>query len=74
MHWVCSSTSIDPEDSILSKLRWFKDGNEVDSKQLQDVIDVIRTQSGRLDDDYLNRWSRILGLQELLAKARTASV
>ncbi len=28
-----------PEDAVLSKLRWFKDDNEMDSKQLQDVVD-----------------------------------
>ena len=46
----------------------------VDLFVLQDVIDVIRTQSVRLDDAYLNRWSRSLGLEALLAKARAASV
>lgn len=64
-----SLSVVAPEDAILTKLRWFKEGAEVDSKQLQDVVDVLRVQQGRLDQQYLERWSQSLGLAELLARA-----
>ncbi len=57
-----------PEDILLRKLLWYRDGGQVSSTQWQDVRGLVRTQGERLDLDYLDRWATELGLRELLAK------
>ncbi len=63
--WVTSS-----EDVVLRKLRWFDDGGQVSDRQWRDILGVLRTQAGRLDDDYLERTARQAGLDDLLERAR----
>lgn len=63
--WVTST-----EDVILRKLRWFDDGGQVSDRQWRDILGVLRTQAGRLDDDYLERTARQAGLADLLQRAR----
>lgn len=58
------------EDTVLQKLLWFRAGGEQSERQLRDVADVLRVQSGRLDERYLETWARKLGLEGLLARAR----
>jgi len=59
-----------PEDTVLNKLQWYELGGRVSERQWGDVLGVLRVQAGRLDEDYLDRWARELGLEELLARAR----
>jgi nucleotidyltransferase AbiEii toxin of type IV toxin-antitoxin system len=65
--WVPS-----PEDTILSKLRWARlaGGSE---KHLVDAMRVYELQHPALDREYLDRWARLLGVndlwRELLARA-----
>ena len=59
-----------PEDSILRKLLWFRDGMGVSSAQWRDVIGILATRRDLLDDRHLEAWSARLGLTELLARAR----
>lgn len=54
------------EDIILIKLEWYRLGNEISQRQWSDVTAVAKLQGGRLDRDYLRRWSRELGLTDLL--------
>jgi hypothetical protein len=65
--WVTS-----PEDIILSKLEWAK--ITPSERQLRDALGVAATQWPQLDQDYLRRWARELGvegsLEELLREAR----
>jgi hypothetical protein len=58
-----------PEDVILSKLRWFRNGGEVSTQQWNDVIGVIAVQREKLDAKYLGEWALYLGVEDLLAKA-----
>jgi len=61
-----------PEDTVLRKLLWFRDGGAVSERQWRDVVEVLR-HSRRLDAGYLDDWARRLGLEELLARARAAA-
>lgn len=59
-----------PEDSVLRKLLWYREGGEVSSKQWRDVVEVLRVSAGLLDEGYLTSWSERLGIVELLSNAR----
>ena len=62
-----------PEDVILGKLRWYRQGGEVSERQWNDVIGVIQVQGERLDRKYLEQWAGELGLSDILAKAISES-
>jgi hypothetical protein len=55
-------------DVLLSKLRWYRLGGEVSDRQWRDVLGVARAQAGRLDLEYLRRWSREQGTLDLLER------
>ncbi len=57
------------EDTVLAKLRWYRQGNEVSSTQWSDVLGVLGAQSVNLDIDYLREWADKLGVRDLLEKA-----
>jgi hypothetical protein len=57
------------EDTVLAKLRWFRDGGAVSDRQWNDVLGVLKVQGPTLDLAYLKEWARELGLTDLLAKA-----
>jgi len=59
---------VTPEDCILSKLEWAKEGES--ERQLRDVASVIKVQGARLDWDYINEWAGELGVETQLEKAR----
>jgi len=59
-----------PEDTILRKLEWFRRGGEVSERQWQDVLSVLAATRGQLDEAHLERWSRELGITDLLESAR----
>lgn len=56
-------------DTILAKLRWYREGNEVSSTQWSDVLGMLGAQSVNLDVDYLREWADKLGVRDLLEKA-----
>jgi hypothetical protein len=58
-----------PEDTILTKLVWFRSGGEVSERQWNDVRGVIEVQKGRLDVEYLRQWARHLRVEDLLESA-----
>ncbi len=62
-----------PEDVVLNKLAWFRQGGGVSERQWQDVIGVLRVQAGALDTEYLRRWAATLGLVDLLEEAFAAA-
>ena len=61
-----------PEDTILRKLVWYRDGGEVSDRQWHDVLGVLRLQEGRLDLQYLRKWSDALAVEDLLDRATAA--
>jgi hypothetical protein len=58
-----------PEDTILSKLEWYRMGGEVSDRQWRDVLGVMKTRAGELDIDYLRKWAGELSISDLLARA-----
>lgn len=58
-----------PEDVILSKLQWYRQGGEVSEQQWNDVLGVIAVQGERLDSGYLREWAEHLRLGDLLEQA-----
>ncbi len=54
------------EDTILSKLEWYRQGGEVSERQWRDVLGILRTKSGALDLDYLRTWGKELVVSDLL--------
>ncbi len=60
---------ISPEDIILSKLEWYRQGGEVSERQWRDVLGVLKVRADELDLDYLRKWADELRVGELLARA-----
>jgi hypothetical protein len=61
-----------PEDTILSKLEWYRLGGDVSERQWRDVLGVLKTCEGELDLDYLHTWAADLGVTDLLERALQA--
>lgn len=59
------------EDIIINKLQWYKMGGKISERQWLDVIGVIKVQGKSLDKNYLQLWSKKLGIFDLLTKAFT---
>ncbi len=59
-----------PEDILLQKLRGCRLGGEVSDRQWRDIAAIVRVQGGRLDRDYLREGAGILGVSNLLDRAR----
>lgn len=59
---------VSAEDLILAKLEWAAAGGS--QRQIEDVAGVLRIQREKLDDAYLARGIRELGLEEEWEKAR----
>jgi hypothetical protein len=62
-----------PEDTLLAKLVWYRKGNEVSDVQWRDVLGILLVTADALDNDYLDKWSRSLGIDDLMDRARKAA-
>lgn len=60
-----------PEDVVLHKLRWYEMGGRVSDRQWRDVLGVMKVQGTNLDLAYLERAATVLGLSDLLERARS---
>ncbi len=54
------------EDTILSKLVWYRLGGEQSDQQWNDLRGMRTVQEARLDQAYLRKWAAHLGVQDLL--------
>ncbi len=59
-----------PEDTVLRKLLWYREGGEVSSKQWRDVVEVLRVSASEIDAQYLTLWAEKLRVDDLLSRAR----
>lgn len=57
------------EDTILSKLEWYRMGGEVSEQQWRDVLGMLKTREGELELDYLHKWAKELKVADLLERA-----
>jgi hypothetical protein len=57
------------EDTVLSKLVWYRSGGDVSQRQWADVLGMLRVQGGGVDHEYLRTWAEELGLEGLLERA-----
>ncbi|NUN48147.1 MAG: hypothetical protein HUU15_04870 [Candidatus Brocadiae bacterium] len=59
-----------PEDTILSKLDWYRKGNQVSARQVEDARDIYTLQRSALNEAYLDEWAHKLGIEDALARVR----
>lgn len=57
------------EDTVLSKLSWYRIGNQASDRQWLDITAILKLQTFTLDFDYLDKWARELNISDLLEKA-----
>ena len=62
--WIASA-----EDTVLSKLLWYRRGGGVSDTQWRDVQGVMDLRGRDLDLEYLRRWAPALGVSDLLERA-----
>lgn len=57
------------EDTVLSKLEWYRLGSEASERQWRDILGVLKTRAGELDLNYLRKWANELKVNDLLERA-----
>ncbi len=62
------------EDTILSKLEWYRMGGETSERQWRDILGILKTRAGELDIEYLKKWAMDLGVTDLLERALNESI
>ncbi len=60
-----------PEDTVITKLRWFLLGNKVSDKQWNDILLVLEKCHGQLDEGYMSRWATHFEVLDLLRDAQS---
>lgn len=58
-----------PEDILLQKLAWFRQGGEVSDRQWRDIIGIVVTQGPSLDRKYLYEHAAEASVADLLQRA-----
>jgi hypothetical protein len=52
-----------PEDVILKKLEYYREGGS--EKHLRDIAGILKITGDRVDSDYISKWSKALGVAEI---------
>ncbi|MCC7340223.1 MAG: hypothetical protein IT170_03980 [Bryobacterales bacterium] len=60
---------VTPEDILLAKLHWYREGGERSEVQWRDIRGVVIASGARLDREYLFQSADVIGLGALLAKS-----
>ncbi len=60
-----------PGDTVLRKLLWFREGDEVSEKQWRDVVSVLEISGHKMYQTYLTSWASRLHISDLLERARS---
>lgn len=66
---MCAAFFASPEDIVLLKLVWYREGGEVSERQWSDVLGVLKVHMGSLDFGYLQKWAHELNVADLLDRA-----
>jgi hypothetical protein len=61
------------EDTVLAKLRHYRDDGESSTTQWSDVLGILGVNDLSLEFDYLRDWSEKLGVRDLLDRALTSA-
>jgi hypothetical protein len=64
---------VSPENTILSKLEWYRLGDEVSARQWRGILGVLKTRAGEIDLAYLQKWAGELKVSDLLERALQAA-
>jgi hypothetical protein len=66
---VSSAYIASSEDTILAKLEWYKQGNEISERQWLDIVGIVKVQGKRLNVDYLRHGAIDLDVVDLLEES-----
>lgn len=58
-----------PEDLVLSKLNWYRQGGDVADQQWRDVLGIMKIHRGNLDLGYLQEMAASLAITDLILRA-----
>ena len=59
-----------PEDTIVSKLEWYRLGDEASQRQWEDVTRVLKLLGDQVDTDYINDAAKEVGVSDLWKRLR----
>jgi len=59
-----------PEDTVLRKLLWFREGGEVSERRWRHIVSVLQISGDKMDQTYLTGWASRLRVTNLLERAQ----
>lgn len=65
------ATFASPEDVILKKMEYFREGKS--EKHLRDIDGILRISGTDLDTGYIDHWAEVLGVLEIWERLRKSS-